>query len=78
MFDIFEGTPRDKFYDIIFNANRNLVAAEIDKILERYVAMSELCERVGISEKQIISHAQNAELNDTYIEISGAILSQNE
>ena len=44
MIDIFEGSARDKFYDILFNANAVLVKNEIDKIFEKFVAMSELCE----------------------------------
>ena len=50
MIDIFEGSARDKFYDILFNANAVLVKNEIDKIFEKFVAMSELCEKHGIGE----------------------------
>ena len=42
MIDIFEGSARDKFYDILFNANALLVKNEIDKIFEKLVYLSEL------------------------------------
>lgn len=48
MIDIFEGSARDKFYDILFNANAVLVKNEIDKIFEKFVAMSELCESMAL------------------------------
>ena len=53
MMDIFEGSARDKFYDILFNANAVLVKNEIDKIFEKFVAMSELCEKHGVGEDEI-------------------------
>ena len=48
--DIFEGTPRDKFFDIAFNANRNLVEEEITKLLMKLISYEEICAKHGISE----------------------------
>ena len=84
MIDIFEGSARDKFYDILFNANALLVKNEIDKIFEKFVALSELCERHGISEDEVANFMASEQdkiyngLNDLYIGLSGEILSQNE
>jgi hypothetical protein len=84
MIDIFEGSARDKFYDILFNANAVLVKTEIDKIFEKFVALSELCEKHGISEDEVANFVANEKdkiyngLNDLYIGLSGEILSQNE
>ncbi|MGP1360470.1 MULTISPECIES: DUF2018 family protein [Campylobacter] len=84
MIDIFEGSARDKFYDILFNANALLVKNEIDKIFEKFVALSELCERHGISEDEVANFVASEQdkiyngLNDLYIGLSGEILSQNE
>ena len=84
MIDIFEGSARDKFYDILFNANAVLVKNQIDKIFEKFVALSELCERHGISEDEVANFVASEQdkiyngLNDLYIGLSGEILSQNE
>ncbi|MDO5045317.1 DUF2018 family protein [Campylobacter sp.] len=83
-YDIFAQNPRDKFFDILFNANRNLVENEIEKLLEKFIAMSIYCEQNGFDEiRQNAFIAQNSseihnELNDIYIGLSGDILSQNE
>ena len=84
MIDIFEGSARDKFYDILFNANAVLVKKEIDKIFEKFVAMSEFCEKHGVSEDEIRNFIASEQdkiyngINDLYIELSGEIVSQNE
>lgn len=82
--DIFESTPRDKFYDILRNASPALVSNEIDKLLIQYVAISELLEHNNISQAEINSLIATQPdlietgLNDLYIGIMGDILSQNE
>ncbi|CZE47863.1 Domain of uncharacterised function (DUF2018) [Campylobacter geochelonis] len=82
--DIFEGTPREKFFDIIFNANRNLVENEIENLLIKIIALSELCEENGISQAQVQNYIlQNPDriedgLNDAFIHHVGNILSNNE
>lgn len=37
--DIFSGTPKSKFFDIVKNASSEIVEEEIDKILEKYAVM---------------------------------------
>lgn len=82
--DIFDASPREKFYDIIFAANRGIVENELDRLFSRLIALEALCEKAGVSESAVDSFiASNAfeieqELNDIYIGMSGDILSQNE
>ena len=83
-YDIFSQSPREKFFDILFNANKNLVENELEKTFEKFIAMSEFCEKNGFDEtaqNSFISQNQtliNGRLNDIYIGLSGDILSQNE
>ena len=83
-YDIFCQSPREKFFDILFNANKNLVENELEKTFEKFIAMSEFCEKNGFDEtaqNSFISQNQtliNERLNDIYIGLSGDILSQNE
>ena len=83
-YDIFSQSPREKFFDILFNANKNLVENEPKKTFEKFIAMSEFCEKNGFDEtaqNSFISQNQtliNERLNDIYIGLSGDILSQNE
>lgn len=82
--EIFEGLPRDKFFDILFHANRNLVENELENLLIRLIALENLCEKNGISENEIFTFiAENeglidSELNDKFIGLTGNILSNNE
>jgi hypothetical protein len=91
MFDeLFEGNPRDKFFDIVYNANRNLVADELDSLIER-VALYELyMAKSGIDittdeftkELREIKYAEDSQLEDLkrdlYIHSTGEIVSKNE
>lgn len=82
--DIFESNPRDKFYDIVYNANRNLVEDEIDNLIAKLIAYTELAEAKGISEAEIDSFVFlnqdliNDRMNDIYIGSVANILSNNE
>lgn len=85
MFDeIFNEDPRDKFYDIVFNANRNIVENELDKILSELASLREIVSQKGMSEAEIFTFGVNNSnlvqngLNDIYIGVVGEILSQNE
>lgn len=82
--DIFESSPREKFYDIIFAANRDIVANELDKLFARTVVLEELCARLGLSQADVdgfmadnVAEVEQG-LDDIYIGMSGDILSQNE
>lgn len=82
--DIFGGQPRDKFFDIVYNANRNIVENELEILFSELVALRELAESSGITQSQIDSFkalnldAMESGLNDIYIDITGKILTQNE
>lgn len=84
MDDIFEGSARAKFYEILAHASPAVVQNELDAFFTRYVAMNEFCEQSGFDECAlqgfIASHSDAIEagLNDIYIGLSGEILSQNE
>lgn len=83
--EIFGGTPRSKFFDIIYNANRNLVEFELEKMVERYKAMETLLEQFDenfdLSVKNHIiqnPHLIDEAKNDFYIGFVGDVLSNNE
>jgi len=86
--DIFGGKPEDKFFDIVYNANRNLVQNELINATTKSAAMELLLEEMLGEEKDIEAILQNYimnnqdkvndRINDLYIEMTGNILSQNE
>ncbi|WP_169753440.1 DUF2018 family protein [Campylobacter mucosalis] len=79
--DIFNSTPREKFYEILQNANRNLVADEIDAILQKFIAMSMILEQNNPNLQSFINENLDqiySSLDDMYLHISGEILSKNE
>ncbi len=87
--DFLMGTPKSKFIDIVFNANRNVVEAELERLIEWMAAMELILEKeYGVEdvEKKIryfLADEENkAELenkvNSLYIESMGNILTQSE
>ncbi len=86
--DIFGGKPEDKFFDIIYNANRNLVQNELVDTVSRTAAMELLLEEMLGEDKDIEAiianyysnntDKVNNKMNDLYIQMMGNILSQNE
>jgi hypothetical protein len=84
--DIFMGSPKSKFHDIVHNANRDLVAAELERLVERQAALElMLHEQHGEElDRKVDAYVfQNADEVETrvksiYIEAVGNILSQNE
>ncbi len=80
--DIFEGSPRKKFFEILSTASPTLVQNEIEEALIRLIACERLCEERGISEREIESFIAQQdlqdELNDKFLQMSGNILSNNE
>ena len=42
--DFLMGSPKSKFFDIVFNANRSLVEQSIEGVFDRYSAMELLLE----------------------------------
>ena len=87
--DFFVGSPKSKFFDIMFNANRNLVENALEMHLERHVAMEilleKLAEKEGLNLEAEIStigfeqqdDIHNAKM-DFFISTVGDILTQNE
>jgi hypothetical protein len=84
--DIFLGSPKSKFLDIVFNANSNLVKNELASIVERMAAMEiMLDEKVGGEwERQLATndYSRRSEVDEKakslYIEYTGNVLSKNE
>lgn len=82
--DIFEGTPKEKFFDILYNSNRNLVENELENFFIKFIAFEEICRQKGIHDGDVVSFlATNQDiieegLNDIYISLTGNILSNHE
>jgi hypothetical protein len=84
--DIFLGSPKSKFLDVVFNANNNLVKDELASIVERMAAMEILLdEKVGGEwERQLATndYSRRSEVDEKakslYIEYTGNVLSKNE
>lgn len=85
--DIFQGSPRSKFMDIVYAANRDLVQNELERLMGRMAVMEMLLQEQH-GEDQIDSIIRNAEferadeVNDMtknlYIISVGNVLSRNE
>ena len=86
--DIFTGgSPKAKFFDIVYNANRNLVEDELDRLISRVCILeSMLEEKIGEDaveeEVQKRSYLPSEELDNCrmskYIELAANILTKNE
>jgi hypothetical protein len=84
--DIFGGSPRSKFMDVVFNANNDIVRQELENFIEK-VAVMELMleEQVGDDIDRAVENYKVTHLDEVstktkslYIELMGAILSQSE
>jgi len=87
--DFFIGSPKSKFFDILFNANKNLVKDTLEKHVERHVAMEmileKFAEKEGFDIEAEISTIKVEKQDDIYnakknffIVTVGDILTQNE
>ncbi len=79
--EIFEGSPRERFFDVLFAANRSVVEAELERVfgeLASYRASSENGNSNLNSSNLNDLASRDEALNDLYIEVTGEILSQNE
>ena len=87
--DFFVGSPKSKFFDIMFNANKNLVEDALEKHIERHIAMEMLLEsfmeKEGLNIEAEISTIRVEKQDDIYnakrdffISTVGDILTQNE
>jgi len=88
MFDPFDEnkSPKDKFFEIVYNANKNLVTEELEKVFERaaileLIAQELLDEEVETKIMEIKfnkSDEVEGTLTDLYIDTMANILTNNE
>ena len=84
--DIFMGSPKSKFLDIIFNAHRGLADAELERIMERMAVLELMMEMedADVLEKKIAQYAfenldeVQTKVKSLYIESMGNIVTQSE
>jgi len=85
--DIFQGSPKSKFMDIVFNANRDLVQNELDRLIRRLAAMELLLQEThgedGIDrviKSMDFERADEIEMmaKNLYLTSVGNVLTQNE
>lgn len=83
--DVFLGSPKSKFWDIVNTANDELVKDQIDIMFERFAAMEKLLEEIHgqeqldrIIEEHIFKNSQEIAHNkkSTYMELTGEIVSR--
>ncbi|MDD2358592.1 MAG: DUF2018 family protein [Thiovulaceae bacterium] len=82
--DIFMGSPKSKFLDVVFNANRGVAELELERIMERMAILEIMLgvEDVEAFEKTISQYAwENKDAIETkvkslYIESMGNVLTQ--
>jgi len=86
--DIFSGgSPKKKFFDIVYNANRNLVELELDRLVER-LCLIEMILEDQMGEEEMEREIQRRTVEESvelenhkvskYIELTANILTQNE
>ncbi len=84
--DIFGGSPRSKFMDVVFNANNDIVRQELENFIEKVAAMELMLEKqvdedidFAISQYKM-NHLDevNTKTKSIFVEIMGSILSQSE
>ncbi len=86
--DIFTGgSPKKKFFDIVYHANRNLVEKELDALVARLCVVENLLarhmdeeaiEEAVRQESLLPSQELEACMADKYIGLTADILTQNE
>ncbi|MCX6074737.1 MAG: DUF2018 family protein [Campylobacterales bacterium] len=85
--DIFQGSPRSKFMDIVYAANRDLVQNELERLMERMAVMEMLLqEQYGEDRIDSVIHEATFSRADEvadmtknlYIISVGNVLSRNE
>ncbi|QOP45452.1 DUF2018 family protein [Sulfurimonas paralvinellae] len=84
--DIFGGSPKSKFMDVVFNANNDIVRQELAAFIEKAATMELMLEKYvgedidGAVKQYYFEHqdACDTKAKSLYVEIMGAILSQSE
>jgi hypothetical protein len=81
------GSPKSKFFDILFHANQDLVKTKLLQIVDRYSAMEILLEKQfgvdaldGLISTVLMDETDSVveHNNDLFISTMGEILTQNE
>jgi len=84
--DIFGGSPKSKFMDVVFNANNDIVRQELENFIEKVAVMELMLEEyVGEDIDRAVDNYRATHLDDAntktkslYIELMGTVLSQSE
>ena len=82
--DIFHGTPKSKFFDIVKHSSKEIVEDELDKIFEKYAAMEFLLSQDKEIDFDINKELKNCIFNNSekideikkglYLEFTGDIV----
>ena len=85
--DIFQGSPKSKFMDIVFAANRDLVQNELERLMRRLAAMEMMLQETH-GEEEIDRAVRSMEfersdeiemmVKNLYLTSVGNVLTQNE
>lgn len=76
--DIFEGSPRRKFFDIVFNANESVVEKELENLLIKFITLQKTLKNADLTPSNLDDETLQNELNDIFIQLSSNILSNSE
>jgi len=84
--DIFGGSPRSKFMDVVFNANNDIVRQELEAFIEKAAIMELMLEEyVGEDIDRAVENYKFQHLDECetktkslFVELMGAVLSQSE
>ena len=84
--DVFLGSPRSKFLDIVYTANRNLVEEQLDKMVSKMAQMEILLEdKMGdYWDRELTTNSfersteVEQKIKSLYIEFTGEIVTRNE
>jgi hypothetical protein len=84
--DLFGGTPKSKFMDVVFNANNDIVRQELANFIDKVAIMEQMLEEHvgedinGAIEQYYFQHQDDCDTKakSLYVELTGAVLSQSE
>jgi hypothetical protein len=84
--DIFGGSPKSKFMDVVFNANNDIVRQELSRFIEKVAVMELMLEEhvgedINRAVKQYYIENQDdcdIKAKSLYVELTGEVLSQSE
>ena len=83
--DFMHSNPKDKCFEIMENANSDIVRNELEKIFEKFVAMEKMLDKIHgenaenkIQEEIMTSETHFTDLQGFYINLMGDILSESE